>query len=154
MEESDYEQPSCLHIVFVDKINGYVQDTDGGSYEFIIKKDFIPFTTRDNQKINIFDKIIKMNYKKIEEFNMGGIININNKTYFLNNLTSISSYENMIDGVKYSDLIFNFGLVTEIVRFDSFEDSFKYLFSDEKSDIRLIQKIANSSLIEFRKGAK
>lgn len=152
LELLNYKQPSSLHIVFVNKIDGYVRDPETGSYELIIKKDFIPFSTRDLQKIEIVDRIMDLKYRKIEEFNVEGIINVNKKNYFLSNLTSISSYENVIKGRSYSELIFNFGSITESIRFETFEDSYNYLFNSDESDIRLIQKIANASLINFTKG--
>jgi hypothetical protein len=152
LEMLDYKQPSSFHIVFVNKVDGYIRDSESELYELIVKKDFIPFTTRDSEKIEIIDRIMDLKYRKIEEFNIEGVININKKSYFLSNLTSISSYENVINNRTYSDLVFNFGLTTETLRFNDFKESFDYLFNSDKSDIRLIQKIANGSLINFSKG--
>lgn len=151
IKESNYKQPSSLHIVFINKIDGYVRDAEDGYYEFIIRRDFVPFTTRDMKDIEMVDKVMDLKYRKLDEFNIEGAIKLNKKFYFLSNLTSISSYENVVKDKTYSELVFNFGAITEAIRFNSFEDAYKYLFDSDESDIRLIQKIANTSLIDFKK---
>lgn len=90
---------------------------------------------------------MSLKYNELEEYNINGIININGKNHFLSDLTSISSYKNTIGEKTYSDLVFNFGSIVECVRFDTFKDSMNYLFHNDKSDIRLIEKIANASFI-------
>ena len=96
---------------------------------------------------------MNLKYNEYDEFNMDGIIRINNKDHFLSDLTSISSYKTTIKDTTWecSYLLFSFGPVIESIRFDSFMDSFDYLFNQDKSDIRLIEKIANTSLIIEKK---
>lgn len=151
IKESNYEQPFSLHIVFLNKIDGYIRNNEDDSYEFFIKGDFIPFITTDKKNIELVDEVMNLSYRKLNEFNIDGAIKLNKKFYFLSSLTSISSYENIVKDKTYSELVFNFGATTESIRFNSFEDAYKYLFDSDESDIRLIQKISNTSLIDFKK---
>ena len=142
-----YKQPDAFHIVFINNIEGYVHNKEDDSYDIILKKDFIPFSTKNKKDIEIIDTLMNLKYNIIEEFNTNGIIKINKKYHFLTDLTSISSYKTTINNKEFSVLVFNFGNVTETLVFKTFEESFRYLFMNEKSDIRLIQKIANESII-------
>ena len=142
-----YKQPDAFHIVFINNIEGYVHNKEDDSYDIILKKDFIPFSTKNKKDIEIIDTLMNLKYNIIEEFNTNGIIKINKKYHFLTDLTSISSYKTAINNKEFSVLVFNFGNVTETLVFKTFEESFRYLFMNEKSDIRLIQKIANESII-------
>lgn len=155
MTDEDFKQPLALHIIFLNKISGYVHDKERDSYDLIIKNDPIPFNTNDKEDIKIIDTMLNLKYNEYDEFNMDGIIRINGRDHFLSDLTSISSYKNTIKDTYWecSDLVFNFGKVVESIRFDTFGDSFDYLFNDDSSDIRLIEKIANTALIRERKEA-
>ena len=147
-----YKQPDAFHIVFINNIEGYVHNKEDDSYDIILKKDFIPFSTKNKKDIEIIDTLMNLKYNIIEEFNTNGIIKINKKYHFLTDLTSISSYKTAINNKEFSVLVFNFGNVTETLVFKTFEESFRYLFMNEKSDIRLIQKIANESIIKDEGG--
>jgi hypothetical protein len=151
-KENDYTHPTLLNIVFINKIRGYIYDNTIDSYDITIKKDSISFSIDKKEYIDILDRIFDLKYNLRNEYNMDGVIKINNKTYFLDNLTSISIYKNTIKEIDFSDIVFKFGSITEVVRFNSFEESFKYLFCEDRSDIRLIEKIANTSLIRERRG--
>lgn len=148
----EYKQLSHFHIIFINKIDGYMYRESDKSYEFFVKDDFIPFVTKDKEKTEIFDKMMDQKYNVIEEFDIDGTIILNKKRYFLRNLTSISNYRNTVGRKEYSELVFNFGKTTESVRFKSFKEAFDYLFKNDLSDVRLIQKIANTSFINIKKG--
>jgi len=152
-EELLVEQPLSLHIVFINKIDGYVFDSATNSYDLFIKNSPIAFNISDKEKIGLIDRFFNIRYNEQEEFNIEGVIKLNNKIHFLSDLTSISSYKNTIGEEKKvcSDLVFNFGPIIEVVRFENFKDSFDYLFYNDNSDIRLMQKIANTSIIIERK---
>lgn len=146
--DEKFDQPDVLHIVFVNKIDGYLNNSQENTYEIIIKNDFIPFTTNDKKNIEIVDRFLSLKYTEMNEYSLNGIIKINEREHFLSDLTSISSYKNTINNKDYSVLVFNFGNITESIAFNTFEDVFDYLFTNRDSDIRLIEKIANTSLIK------
>lgn len=152
-ERSDYTQPELLRIVFINKIDGYIHNEPKNAYYFITKNDPLPFNTTDEDDVKIINTLMSMKYVELEEYNINGVITLNNRNHFLSELTSISSYKNTIGdkGQTYSDLVFNFGPVVECVRFETFKDSFEYLFNSDTSDIRLIEKIANTSLISEKR---
>jgi hypothetical protein len=150
--EYNIQQPAYLNIIFINKIDGYVHDSVTNTYDIFIKNSPVEFNILDKEYVSIIDRFFNIKYNEQDEFNIEGIININNRIHFLSDLTSISSYENIIgeDKKVYSDLVFNFGSMVEVVRFNTFKESFDYLFYNDKSDIRLMQKIANASIIMER----
>jgi hypothetical protein len=153
IEGAKIPQPLGLHIIFLNKVDGYICD-NSHAYDLRIKNDIVPYYA-DADEIKIVDALMNLKYTEQDEFNIDGIIRINNRDHFLADLTSISSYKNTRTdtGKQCSDLVFNFGPVVEYIKFDTFEDSFDYLFNDDNSDIRLIEKIANTSLIsEMKEG--
>ncbi len=146
--ENDYNHPSFLSMVFLNKVTGYIHDTISDSYELMVKKDNIPFVTNDMNHVEIIDSLLELSFNQYYEYDINGAFKLNGKTFFLRDLTSISICKNTIAEVDYSDVVFKFGAITQYIRFNSFKESFDYLFSNDDSDIRLIEKIANSSLIK------
>lgn len=154
MTKDDFIHPTSLHIIFLNKIDGYIYDSVSDTYDLIIKQDQIPITISDKKHIKLIDASLNLKYTEYDEFNIDGIIRINNKDHFLSDLTSISTYKTTQKDTHWecSYLLFNFGPVIESIRFDTFGEAFDYLFNNDKSDIRLIEKIANTSLIIEKKG--
>ena len=150
--DEKYEHPEILHIIFLNKIDGYIHNAPNNNYDVMLNKDFISFVTTNKRDVEIIDEMMDLKYTVIEEFKMDGVIKINKRNHTLNDLTSISIYENVIGEKTYSILVFNFGVITETLTFDTFRECFNYLFTDKSSDIRLIEKIANTALIRDLRG--
>lgn len=145
---TNFKKPNELHMIFVNKIDGYIHNPDNNKFEAIIQGDPILFKTHNRRYIDIIDDVMSLKYTQINEFNIDGIINFNNKKYALGDLTSISITSN--DKEEKIQTIFMFGSTTESITFNSYKDFIDYLFNSDKSDIRLIQKIANSALIRVK----
>lgn len=143
--ENKFNQKGNLKIIFLDKIDGYIEEYD----EFFLLMNLIDsYYIRNEEQMNIVKEFIRLPYIHIEEVAIDGIYKIN-KTHFLRDLSYIEIINNMVGFKEVSTIIFNFKGIIETKTFSSFELAFDFLFTNEESDIRLIQKIANSAILEY-----
>lgn len=156
------DELSYLKFVFLNKINGFeiAKNIDDKEYINVLLDNsfevYEPYEEYNKIYYNILTSVLESDYDEIHEINMDGIIEVNKKKYLLDDLTSIGifSANNYIDfknRLKDTDFIlhFSFNTTSEIIICKSIDKAINYLFNNNKSDIRLIQKIYNSSAVFF-----
>ena len=142
-------QDSWWNIIFLNKINGIVEEEPN---EWTILTDDSSDIIISSNKISPKDLVREFydeQFDHIQEISLEGIYKINKKTYYLSDLTTIRIFKNSIDEVDKTTIMFNFGSITETINFDNLKAAYDYLFTDDKADIRLIQKIYNSAITTF-----
>lgn len=147
------ENLNLVSFFFVNKIDGY--ETNGKILSIISDETKGSFITMDEEVIHVVKDIVpNMTIEDMLELSIGGIFTIGrhrDQTRFLDDLTSVHIIhdEDFIDKDKITScqLLFVFGSEYIFINFYNVRDALDYLFGNEDSDIRLIQKISNTAVI-------
>lgn len=130
-------------IVFVNKVYGLIEEYED-EYT-LLTPDTKEYYIINRDKIDMIKDLYKNQFDQIREISLDGVIKLNKKEYFLSDLTSMNIYGTEDD--RMATIIYNFGNKYEKLTFKNMDDALDSIFSKRNSDIRLIQKIANSALI-------